>query len=60
MVGADGFAGHYSNIRSLNRSVSLRDRKEVSLASRTTAAAIKLSSLFNRKRHVMDVAFNPR
>jgi hypothetical protein len=44
----------------LGRPASLRDRKEVSLASRTTAAAIKLSSLFNRKRHVVDVAFNPR
>ena len=47
---------NYSNFRSLGRPASLHDRKEVSLASRTTAAAIKLSSLFNRKRHVVDVA----
>ena len=51
---------NYSNFRSLGRPASLRDRKEVSLASRTTAAAIKLSSLLNRKRHVVNVAFDPR
>jgi len=56
----DGATGHQSNFRSLGRPVSLRDRKEVSLASRTSAAAIKLSTLFNRKRHVVDVAFNTR
>jgi hypothetical protein len=44
----------------LDRTSSIHDSKKISLASRTTAAAIKLSSLFDRKRHVVDVAFNPR
>jgi len=60
LVIAAAYARLHSNFRSLGRPASLHDRKEVSLASRTTAAAIKLSSLFNRKRHVVDVAFNPR
>ena len=36
------------------------DSKEIRLAPRTTAAALKMSTLLDRKRHVVDVAFNLR
>src|SRR5262249_796742 len=41
-------------------SSSLDNRNEVSLALRTTTAAIELGSHLDRKRHMVDIAFNLR
>jgi len=49
-----------SNARRLGCVSSIRDRDEVCLTPCTTAAAFEVGPLFDRKRHMVDVAFNFR
>jgi hypothetical protein len=44
----------------LGRTPSINNCLEVCLALRTTAATLELRSLFDRKRHMMDVAVDLR
>ena len=51
---------YHSSPYSLARTSPLHDRNEICLALCTTAAPFKMRSLFDRKRHVVDVTVNLR
>jgi hypothetical protein len=51
---------NYSTVRGLDRTSCVDHTKEIRLATRTTAATLKMSTLLDCKRHVVDVAFNLR
>ena len=53
-------ASFCSSVSRLDSSSSLDYRKKVCLALRAPAAALEVSALLNRKRHVVDVPVNLR
>ena len=55
-----GMLAFYSSACGLNPRSLLHDRKEIWFALRTTAATLELGSLFDRERHMMNVAINLR
>ena len=59
-LGMVGMLAFYSSTCGLSSRSLLHDRKEIWFALRTTATTLELGSLFDRERHVMNVAINLR